>query len=188
LPLTQFAGVFLILVIGALIALALKAVTSARGAVLTKLLAATAAEAGQRLQPRRERSGASSQRGGERRRPRIVASLSASELAAAPMSFKTRPQRLAEEQEAAWAPPPAQEGSGCLPSATWWAPAAAAPPQADDELPGRAAAEATRSGNTVRVSDSLVYLHSIYPACTRLAAREPQRQRQLGDVRCRTKS
>jgi len=132
LTLTQFAGVFLILVIGALIALALKAVTSARGAVLTKLLATTAAEAGQRLQPRRESSGASSQRGGERRRPRIVASLSASELAAAPMSFKTRPQRLAEEQEAAWAPPPAQEGSGCLPSATWWAPAAAAPAQADD--------------------------------------------------------
>jgi hypothetical protein len=109
LTLTQFAGVFLILLIGALIALCLKAATAVRAHAMTRRLdarAAAAAPAGERSvrSGARQRSSRSALRG----------RASAVELAAALVDKQPQAQLPPEEEDAA--------GGGCAPSPFWWEP------------------------------------------------------------------
>jgi hypothetical protein len=110
LTLTQFAGVFLILIIGALIALCLKAATAVRAHAMTRRLdarAAAAAPAGERnvRSGARQRSSRSALRG----------RASAVELAAAPVDKQPQAQaQLPPEEDAA--------GGGCAPAPFWWEP------------------------------------------------------------------
>ena len=128
LTLTQFAGVFLILLIGAVIAITLKCVIAARAMAARRRglpLIAAAGDANGQLQPPggAKRAGAPVSRPRSRGKP---ARESTAELASAPVSL--RPVAELSAASSFSPPQPARAGESCFPPPFWAQPAAAAPP------------------------------------------------------------
>jgi hypothetical protein len=119
LTLTQFAGVFLILVIGALISLCLKAVTATRAmAAARRSSAAAEAASGEEVaQSRRQERSAS---GGERRRSRSGAQRYGSAVASASAGLAGAAVYKRPQETAWFPPPPTGGGAACVPTPSWW--------------------------------------------------------------------